>query len=67
MTDKARTMIAAALTAMFIAAVSTAGLLAHADKAAPLAASAVPTAVTAPQPVTAPPAAPAKQEHQEHD
>lgn len=67
MTDKLRITIAATLTALFIAALSTAGLLARADKAAPVAASTVPAAVAAPQPVQSPAVAPARESHDEHD
>jgi hypothetical protein len=67
MTDKVRITIAATLTALFIAAASTAGLLARAEKAAPVAASTVPAAVSTPQPVQALPLAPARESHDEHD
>jgi hypothetical protein len=67
MTDKVRITIAALLTALFIAAVSTAGLLADAGKSAPAAASAVPTVAQAPQPAAVTPVTPNREGREEHD
>jgi len=67
MTDKVRTTIAALLTALFIAGVSTAGLLAHAGKSAPVAASAVPTVVAAPQPGAVARVTPDGEDREAHD
>jgi hypothetical protein len=66
MKDKVRITIATVLTALFIAAVSTAGLLAHAGKPVPAPASAVPTAIAAP-PAAVAPVIPAGEGHEEHD
>jgi hypothetical protein len=57
MTDKARIKIAAAVTALFLAAVSLAGIATRVDVPKP--ASAAPAPVLVQQPTTAPPASPA--------